>query len=200
MSKKIIIISGDPNSVNSEIIYKVWKKLNKNLKKKGFFLSREINNYDLYTDNGDLLKRENILEYPSVFFFGFLDCPDICPNTLAEISDIIFELGERKNNINFFFVTVDPERDTISEMRNYLDNFHDNIIGITGSPNNVKKFLKSMHVYYKKVFIEKDLYTLDHSSQLYLFEKNGKFFGTTSLSEEKIVVFDKIEAIIKNGA
>ncbi|MDC3024551.1 SCO family protein [Alphaproteobacteria bacterium] len=169
-------------------------------KEEGFFLSREINNYDLYTDNGDLLKRENILEYPSVFFFGFLDCPDICPNTLAEISNIIFELGERKNNINFFFVTVDPERDTISEMRNYLDNFHDNIIGITGSPNNVKKFLKSMHVYYKKVFIEKDLYTMDHSSQLYLFEKNGKFFGTTSLSEEKIVVFDKIEAIIKNGA
>ena len=65
-------------------------------KEEGFFLSKDINNYDLYTDNGDLLKRENILEYPSVFFFGFLDCPDICPNTLAEISNIIFAARRKK--------------------------------------------------------------------------------------------------------
>ena len=69
---------------------------------------------------------------PSVFFFGFLNCPDICPNTLVEISNIILKLGKKSNKINFYFVTVDPERDTISNMKEYLTNFNENIIGITG--------------------------------------------------------------------
>ena len=90
-------------------------------KEKGFFLSKDINSYNLYTEDGNFLQIENILGQPSVFFFGFLNCPDICPNTLAEMSEIILQLGEKKKNINFFFVTVDPERDTIDDMKEYLD-------------------------------------------------------------------------------
>ena len=67
-----------------------------------------------------MLKRE-YLEIHQYFSLGFLDCPDICPNTLLEISNIIFELEIEVKNINFFFVTVDPERDTISNMNEYLD-------------------------------------------------------------------------------
>ena len=85
-------------------------------------------------------------------------------------------------------------------MKEYLENFHEEIIGVTGNLDNIKKFLKSMHVYYEKVFIDKEFYTMDHSSQLYLFEKKGKFFGTISLSEEKNIIFNKIEAIMNNGA
>ena len=65
-------------------------------KEKGFFLSKDINSYNLYTEDGNFLQIENILGQPSVFFFGFLNCPDICPNTLAEISEIILQLGEKK--------------------------------------------------------------------------------------------------------
>ena len=61
---------------------------------KGFFLSREIDSYELYTHKGTLLERKKILNKPSIFFFGFLNCPDICPNTLVEISDIILKLGK----------------------------------------------------------------------------------------------------------
>ena len=129
-----------------------------------------------------------------IVFFGFLNCPDICPNTLQEISNIIVKLGEKSNKVNFFFVTVDPERDTVINMREYLDNFNENIIGITGEVESIKKFLKSMHVYYKKVFISKDFYTLDHSSQLYIFKKNGNFFGTISTNEEERIVLKKIES------
>ena len=76
-------------------------------------------------------------------------------------------------------------------MREYLDNFNENIIGITGEKESMKNFLKSMHVYYEKVFISKDFYTLDHSSQMYIFEKSGKFFGTISLNEKENIVLEK---------
>ncbi|MEC8100008.1 MAG: SCO family protein [Pseudomonadota bacterium] len=161
-----------------------------------FFIRKEINSYGLYTHKGILLEEKKILNKPSVFFFGFLNCPDICPNTLVDISNIILKLGNQSNKINFYFVTVDPERDTISNMKEYLTNFNENIIGITGDVGNIKKFLKSMHVYYEKVFIDKEYYTLDHSSQMYIFEKNGKFFGTISLNESEKLVFEKIKSVI----
>ena len=113
-----------------------------------------------------------------------------------QISNIIVKLGDRSKKINFFFVTVDPERDTISNMNEYLDNFNENIIGITGQDESIKKFLKSMHVYYEKVVISKDFYTLDHSSQMYIFEKKGRFFGTISLNEKDSIVFEKIKAVM----
>ena len=81
-------------------------------------------------------------------------------------------------------------------MKEYLTNFNENIIGVTGDAGNIKKFLKSMHVYYEKVFIDKEYYTLDHSSQMYIFEKNGKFFGTISLNESEKLVFEKIKSVI----
>ncbi len=170
---------------------------NKNQEKKNeFFLSKDINRYQLYTDGGVSFNAESIINKPSIFFFGFLNCPDICPNTLQEISNIIAKLGKKSKKINFFFVTVDPERDSISNMKEYLDNFNENIIGITGEKESMKQFLKSMHVYYEKVFISKDFYTLDHSSQMYIFKKGGKFFGTISLQEKENVVFEKIESVI----
>ena len=163
-------------------------------KNESFNLSKDINSYKLYTHRGNSFDIKNFLNKPSIFFFGFLNCPDICPNTLQEISNIIVKLGEKSNKVNFFFVTVDPERDTVINMREYLDNFNENIIGITGEVESIKKFLKSMHVYYKKVFISKDFYTLDHSSQIFIFKKNGNFFGTISTNEEESIVLKKIES------
>ena len=193
MSKKIklILFSGSIFFVALIIIFSNSKK-----KQNDFFISKDINKYELYTDSGNSFKAENVLNKPSIFFFGFLNCPDICPNTLQEISYIINRLGKKSKKVNFYFVTVDPERDTISNMREYLDNFNENIIGITGEKESMKNFLKSMHVYYEKVFISKDFYTLDHSSQMYIFKKSGKFFGTISLNEQENIVLEKIKSVI----
>ena len=193
MSKKIklILFSGSIFFVALIIIFSNSKK-----KQNDFFISKDINKYELYTDRGNSFKAESVLTKPSIFFFGFLNCPDICPNTLQEISYIINRLGKKSKKVNFYFVTVDPERDTISNMREYLDNFNENIIGITREKESMKNFLKSMHVYYEKVFISKDFYTLDHSSQMYIFKKSGKFFGTISLNEKENIVLEKIKSVI----
>ena len=161
-----------------------------------FFISKNLSELNLITHRGDKLKSEEVLKLPSLFFFGFLNCPDICPNTLTEISNIINQLGKKSKKMNFFFVTVDPERDNVSNMHNYLSNFNKEIIGITGNTKNVKKFLKSMHVYYKKITLDKDFYTLDHSSQIFIFKKSGKFFGTISLNENEKVLLEKIMTVI----
>ena len=189
-NKLLFLLSG--TFLLTTLLFFSFKKDEEN----GFFLSREIDSYGLYTHKGELLEAKKVLNKPSIFFFGFLNCPDICPNTLVEISNIILKLGNKSNKINFYFVTVDPERDTISNMKEYLTNFNEDIIGISGDEDNIKKFLKSMHVYYEKVFIDKEYYTLDHSSQMYIFEKNGKFFGTISLNESEKLVFEKIKSVI----
>ena len=161
-----------------------------------FSINKNLNSLNLITHEGKILKANKVISSPSIFFFGFLNCPDICPLTLTEISQIIIKLGSDSKKINFFFVTVDPERDKVIEMNKYLNNFHKDIIGITGSLENMRKFLNSMHVYYKKIYIDKDFYTLDHSSQLFIFKKRGEFFGTISLDESENTIFKKIKSLI----
>ncbi len=161
-----------------------------------FSINKNLNSLNLITHEGKILKANKVISSTSIFFFGFLNCPDICPLTLTEISQIIIKLGSDSKKINFFFVTVDPERDKVIEMNKYLNNFHKDIIGITGSLENMRKFLNSMHVYYKKIYIDKDFYTLDHSSQLFIFKKRGEFFGTISLDESENTIFKKIKSLI----
>ena len=170
--------------------------INKDKQSNSFSINKNFNSFNLISHKGNLLSIERVLSKPSIFFFGFLNCPDICPNTLIEMSEIIKILGKDNNKINFFFVTVDPERDQVIEMRNYLSNFDEKIIGVTGKFENIKKFLKSMHVYYKKIYVDKNYYTLDHSSNMLVFKKNGKFFGTISLDENEKMIIEKIRSLI----
>ena len=161
-----------------------------------FIINKNLDKLNLVTHKQELLSYEKVLSNPSIFFFGFISCPDICPNTLIEISKIIKNLGEQRSKISFYFVTVDPERDKLLELQEYLSNFDDEIIGVTGKSENVSKFLKSMHVYYKKIYIDENFYTLDHASNLLVFKKNGDFFGTISFNEDEEVILQKIRSVI----
>ena len=161
-----------------------------------FVINKSLDKLNLVTHKQELLSYKKVLSNPSIFFFGFISCPDICPNTLIEISKIIKNLGEQRSKISFYFVTVDPERDKLLELQEYLSNFDDEIIGVTGKSENVFKFLKSMHVYYKKIYIDESFYTLDHTSNLLVFKKNGDFFGTISFKEAEEVILQKIRSVI----
>ena len=167
----------------------------KNTKQTKFSIYKGLNALNLKTHKGDSFILKNVLGAPSIFFFGFLNCPDICPNTLTDISKIITNLGSDSKEINFYFVTVDPERDQVLEMNEYLSHFNNEIIGITGQIENIKKFLKHMHVYYKKIYTDEDFYTLDHASNMLIFKKNGDFFGTISSSESQSMIENKIKSL-----
>ena len=162
-------------------------------------LSKNINNFKLITDTNEKFDYNFVSNYPSLIFFGFLNCPDVCPFTLTKISEIIEKLKDKSDLMRFYFVTVDPERDKVQDLKEYLNFFHPKITGITGTNVDIENFLRYMFVYKEKIPLDNNNYTIDHSSQIFLFKKNGKFFGTLSTNEKENDVLAKIYKII-NGA
>ena len=163
------------------------------------YLSKNVNKFKLITHSNKKFDEKFFSNYPSLIFFGFLNCPDVCPFTLIKISEIIDKLKNQSDLIRFYFITVDPERDTIENLKEYLNAFHPKIIGVTGSNDGIENFLKYMYVYKKIIHLDDENYTIDHSSQIFLFNKKGNFFGTLSTNEQESDVLDKIKKII-NGA
>jgi protein SCO1/2 len=112
---------------------------------------------------------------PSVLFFGFTYCPDICPTTLTDLTRWMRALGRRADRLNVVFVSVDPERDTPAQLKSYLSAFDPRIRAFTGTPEQVASMAKAYKAYYQKVSLEGGSYTMDHASTLFLFDGNGRF-------------------------
>ena len=162
------------------------------------YLSKNVNKFKLITHSNEKFDEKFFSNYPSLIFFGFLNCPDVCPFTLTKISEIIEKLKDKSELMRFYFVTVDPKRDTIEDLKEYLNAFHPKIIGVTGSNIDIEKFLKYMYVYKKEIQLDNNNYTIDHSSQIFLFNKNGSFFGTLSTNEKDNNILGKISKLL-NG-
>ncbi len=112
---------------------------------------------------------------PFLVFFGFTHCPDVCPTTLFEVSEIFRALGPEAKDVRALFVTVDPERDTPSVLKDYLSSFDPRIIGLTGDEAAVAAAEKAYRVYAKKVPTDGGGYTMDHTAIVYLMNKDGRF-------------------------
>ncbi len=112
---------------------------------------------------------------PTLLFFGFTHCPDVCPTALFEISEIFNALGPDADKARAVFVTVDPERDTPDIMKSYVSSFNPQVRGFTGTPEQIDVIKKEYRVYSKKVPLAGDDYTMDHTAVIYLLDKNGSF-------------------------
>jgi len=109
-------------------------------------------------------------------FFGYTYCPDICPAELQVVAAALDELGDKSKDIQPIFITVDPERDTVEQMGEYVENFHPTQVGLTGSAEEIAKVAKAYRVYYARVEDGGDGdYLMDHSSILYLMDRDGRF-------------------------
>jgi protein SCO1 len=108
-------------------------------------------------------------------FFGFTHCPDVCPTTLFEISEIMRKLGADADRTAALFISVDPERDTPEAMKDYLSSFDPHLRGLTGDTASLAAVAKAYRVYYKKVPLEGGDYTMDHTAIVYLMDKDGRF-------------------------
>jgi protein SCO1/2 len=138
---------------------------------------------------GKRVTEKDFLGRYMLVFFGFTHCPDICPSGLQVMSAALDSLGEKAAEVTPVFVTLDPERDTPAVLKEYLKSFHPNLVGLTGTPEEVSAIAKAYRVYYQKV-TDKDSpndYTYDHSAIFYLMGKDGKFITpiphTTSVEE-----------------
>ena len=138
--------------------------------------------FELVDQRGQPITEQDFKGKPYLVFFGFTHCPDVCPTTLFEVSEVLRTLGPDANRAAALFVTVDPERDTPSAMNDYLSSFDPRLRGATGSPEQIAAVEKTFRVYSKKVPNAKgDGYTMDHTSLVYLMDKNGGFVKPFSL-------------------
>ena len=117
-----------------------------------------------------------------VLFFGYTRCPDVCPTTLFDVSEIFRKLGPDKK-VAGLFVTVDPERDTPAVMKDYLSSFDPHIIGLTGTAEQTQKAIRAYRVYARKVEDKHNSgsYVMDHTALVYLMDKQGRFVSSLNL-------------------
>src|SRR3954468_12292837 len=112
---------------------------------------------------------------PLLVFFGFTHCPDVCPTTLFEVSEIMRSLGKDASRVGVGFITVDPERDTPAALKDYLSSFDPRLKALTGNVEAIAAVAKAYRVYFKKVPLADGGYTMDHTAIVYLMDKQGRF-------------------------
>lgn len=158
--------------------------------------------FSLIDDEGAGRTHLDYLGKYSLFYFGYTFCPDVCPLDLQKISLSLTKLDEEGfdiSQINPIFITVDPERDTPEIMNEYLESFHPNIIGLSGSLGDVKAAASAYRVYFAKGQVNGDgSYLMDHSSIIYLMDKNGNYLSHFSPSIELAEMATGIKRSIEN--
>ncbi len=130
--------------------------------------------FALTGSNGQTVTQKDFAGEPTLVFFGYTHCPDVCPATLFEMSEVLRALGPDKKAAALF-ITVDPQRDTPEVLKDYLSSFDPRIIGATGKREAVETVLREFRVYSRKVPGEGEDYTMDHTALVYLMDKQWRF-------------------------
>ena len=159
--------------------------------------------FELTNHLGEKVTNKNYKNYYKLIFFGFTNCPDFCPNTLNNIGTLIDQI-ENKNNLIPLFITVDPERDTVAKLKSYLNNFHPKIVGLTGTKLQIDNVKKNYKIFSKKIIdMEKSDknnhenhnhggYGVDHTTIIYLMNKNGNYLTHFSPDDQISKIVEKI--------
>jgi protein SCO1/2 len=137
--------------------------------------------FSLIDQDGRTVTDKDLRGRPFLVFFGFTHCPDVCPTALFEISEVLGKLGPDAQRVSALFVTIDPERDTPVQMKDYLSSFNPRLVGLTGDPAAIAAVAKEYRVYVKKVPLDHGDYTMDHTALVYLMDKDGRFVAPFNL-------------------
>ncbi|RXG88828.1 SCO family protein [Bradyrhizobium zhanjiangense] len=137
--------------------------------------------FQLTDQNGKAVTDKSLKGKPTLIFFGYTHCPDVCPTSLFEISEVLRAMGKEADKVNAIFISVDPERDTPAAMKDYLTSFDPHLEGLSGDPAEVAKVITSYRVYAKKVPTKDGDYTMDHTALVYLMDRDGRFVSPFNL-------------------
>jgi len=149
--------------------------------------------FDLTAAGGRSVTQNDVAGQTVLLFFGYANCPDICPTTMAQLSEVVRQLGEPGRNVRILFVSVDPHRDTPERLQAYVNAFNDQAIGLTGTEPQIAALARRYRVAYQ---IEKprpgdadDAYEVTHARAIYIFDKKGsaRLMAADSDSEEAMV-------------
>lgn len=143
--------------------------------------------FELVSETGETVTDEDVITKPTLIYFGYTFCPDVCPIDSARNGYAVDLLAEEGLDVGSAFISIDPQRDTVEVVRDYTDNFHDDMIGLTGTPEQVKAASQAYKTYYRAHDDDPDYYLVDHSTQTYLmFPETGlaTFFKRETTAQE----------------
>ena len=168
---------------------------------------QKIENQDALPGGHFILKKQDGTVFDSkisnklmLIYFGFTYCPDVCPTTLIKMADVIDRLGEDSDNINSIFISIDPERDKEEVIKDYVNAFHDEIIGLNGSEEQISNVAKDWGVYYQKEDIEgSEDYTVNHLDIIFLANANGEYVDFFPPKIQSALIVEKVRNIINNN-
>ena len=153
--------------------------------------------FSLNDVNNDIITETSFKGPLTAIFFGFTNCPDVCPMTLNNLDLAIKNLEqEKKNKFKVFFVSIDPQRDSPQVIKDYLNSFENKIYGITGDPKKVFLMSKSWGVLSEKIFTEDGNYLINHSSSIILL-KDGKYLSRISHHAKYEDIFKNINKYLR---
>lgn len=148
--------------------------------------------FALVDHDGNPVGPQTLVGQPSIVFFGFTFCPDVCPTTLSDISGWLDDLGADAERLNTVFITVDPERDTVEAMAEYVGYFHPAMRGWTGPEAQIAKAADGFRASYERVPAENGGYTMNHTAGVFLFDAAGRFVSTIDYHESREFAVPKI--------
>ena len=132
--------------------------------------------FELYQANGEAFNLADQQGKVVLIFFGYANCPDVCPATLAEFKQVYETLGDQADQVRFVFITIDPERDTPDAIDTYVHAFNPNFIGLSGTEEELQPVWDAFFVYREKVDTDSALgYEMNHSTRVIVIDKNGNF-------------------------
>jgi protein SCO1/2 len=151
--------------------------------------------FELVDQEGHSVTDKTFLGRPSVISFGYTSCPDVCPTTLMDLSNWLRALGSHADKLNVLFISIDPERDTPSHLREFLSSFDPRIRRLTGTKEQIAAVAREFRVYYKRVEESDGTYAMDHTGAIYLMDKTGQFVASLSFQTEDSVAIERLRSL-----
>tara|TARA_B100000575_G_C23121738_1_gene649257 strand:+ start:938 stop:1594 length:657 start_codon:yes stop_codon:yes gene_type:complete len=156
-------------------------------------------NFILTDHNGEVRKNTDFAGRPIALFFGFTYCPDVCPTTLLSLADSLDNLGKEGVNtdrLQIIFISVDAERDTPQQLRDYLSLFETNVVGLTGDAQALADSRAAFGAFAEKIESKGSDFTYDHSAAVYLYRPDGVFVGTIVFNEPEEFIREKLRRVL----
>ncbi|CAN2534111.1 hypothetical+protein [Methylocapsa aurea] len=139
--------------------------------------------FRLTATNGDIIDEKSMLGRPYALFFGFTRCPEVCPSTLLDVARASNEADASGSAFDILFVTLDPERDTAETLAEFVSSFGRRITALRGAPEEIDRAAQAFRVYRRKVPLEGGDYTIDHTTLVYLVDREGVMSGVASFAD-----------------
>jgi len=186
-----LLIQNGPNLIEKEPILETGKAYKKPL---------DIIEFEL-KDQGDQLYSKNDLKNQwTILFFGYTNCPDVCPTTIFKLGQIKQQISKELPNVNLqiLFITLDPERDSTERLREYLGFFNASMIGLTGDINKIVELTSNLSVFFQRINKE-DGYDFNHTASIFLMNPNAQLKASFSPASSIDMLNEDIQTVIKKS-